>query len=138
MVVGINDNSARKKLLQTSNLTLGQCVDICRSSQTSARQLKEINQEDVRLVKDDRKKPVDKKKTKVPEKNQNESQERKCKFCSRYHPFTKKNCPAWGTSCKNCGKLTILQCVAENLRRKCCMWITHWKMRSMNMWPRLK
>ena len=56
MVVGINDNSARKKLLQTNKLTLGQCIDICRSSQTSARQLKEMNQEDVRFVKDNRKK----------------------------------------------------------------------------------
>jgi len=103
MVVGVNDNSARKKLLQTSKLTLGQCIDICRSSQTLARQLKEMNQEDVRFVKEDKRKTVDKKKTKVPEKNQ-ESQERKCKFCSRHHPFTKKNCPAWGTFCKNCGK----------------------------------
>ena len=56
MVVGINDNSAHKKLLQTSKLTLGQCIDICRSSQTSARQLKEMNQEDVRFVKDDKRK----------------------------------------------------------------------------------
>ena len=105
MVVGINDNSARKKLLQTSKLTLGQCIDICRSSQTSARQLKEMNQEDVSFLKDDRNKTGDKKKPKGPEKSQNESLERKCKFCSRYHPFNKKNCPAWGTSCKNCGKL---------------------------------
>ncbi|PFX34507.1 Uncharacterized protein K02A2.6 [Stylophora pistillata] len=60
MVVGINDNSARKKLLQTSKLTLGQCIDICRSSQTSARQLKEMNQEDVRLVKDNKKKQLTK------------------------------------------------------------------------------
>ena len=76
MVVGINDNSARKKLLQTSKLTLGQCIDICRSSQTSARLLKEMNQEDVRFVKDDRKKTGDKKKPKGPEKSQNESLER--------------------------------------------------------------
>ena len=27
MVVGINDSSARKKLLQTSKLTLGECID---------------------------------------------------------------------------------------------------------------
>jgi len=112
MVVGINDNSARKKLLQTSKLTVGQCTDICRSSQTSARQLKEMNQEDVRFVKEDKRKTVDKKK-KVQEKNQHESQERKCKFCSRHHPFTKKNCPAWGTSCKNCGK--------PNLFAVCCL-----------------
>jgi len=80
MVVGINDNSACKKLLQTSKLTLGQCIDICRSSQTSIRQLKQMNQEEVRFVKDNRKKPVDKMRTKVPEKSQNELQEHKCKF----------------------------------------------------------
>lgn len=51
IVVGINDNSARKKLLQAGKLTLSQCIDICRSSETSARQLKTMNQEDVRLVK---------------------------------------------------------------------------------------
>jgi len=56
IVVGINDNSARKKLLQTSKLTLGQCIDICGTSQTSARQLKEMNQENVRFVKEDNKK----------------------------------------------------------------------------------
>ena len=43
MVVGINDNSASTRLLQTSKLTLGQCIDICISLQTSARQLKEMN-----------------------------------------------------------------------------------------------
>ena len=75
MVVGINDNSACKKLLQTSKLTLGQCIDICRSSQTSARQLKQMNQEE-----DNRKKAVDKKRTKVPEKSQNKSQEHKFNF----------------------------------------------------------
>lgn len=80
MVVDINDNSACKKILQTSNLTLGQCTDICRSSQTSARQLKQMNQEEVQFVKDNRKKAVDKKRTKVPEKSQNKSQEHKFSF----------------------------------------------------------
>lgn len=96
MVVGINDNSARKKLLQTSKLTLGQCVDICRSSQTSARQLKEMNQEDVRFVKEDKRKTVDKKKTKVPVKNQNESQERKCKFLFKAPSFHEEELPCMG------------------------------------------
>ena len=91
MVEGINDNSGRKKILQTCKLTLGQC----RSSQTSARQLKEMNQEDVRFVKDDRKKETgDEKKTKSPEKSQNESQERKCKCCSRYSRSSRKRTPS--------------------------------------------
>ena len=87
MVVGINDNSACKKLLQTRKLTLGQCIDICRSSQTSARQLKQMNQEEVHFVKDNRKKAVDKKRTMVPEKSQNESQEHKCKFFFQISSF---------------------------------------------------
>ena len=37
IMVGIHDSSARKKLMQTSKLTIGQCIDICRFSQTSAR-----------------------------------------------------------------------------------------------------
>ena len=64
MVVDINDNSASTKLLQTSKLTLGQCIDSCISLQTSASQLKEMNQEDVRFVKDDRKKTRRKKEEK--------------------------------------------------------------------------
>ena len=64
------------------------------------------------------KKPVDKKKTNVPEKNQNKSQERKRTFCSRYHPLTKKNCPAWGTSCKNCGKLHHFTVCCQESKKK--------------------
>lgn len=45
------NNSARKTLLKTSKLTLGQCIDICKSSQTLERQLNKINLEDVRFVK---------------------------------------------------------------------------------------
>ena len=47
MVVGIDDNSTRKKLLQSSKLTLGQFIDIFRSTETSAPQLKVMTQDDV-------------------------------------------------------------------------------------------
>ena len=47
MVVGIDDNSTRKKLLQSSKLTLDQFIDIFRSTETSARQLKVMTQDDV-------------------------------------------------------------------------------------------
>ena len=47
MVVGIDDNSTRKKLLQSSKLTLDQFIDISRSTETSARQLKVMTQDDV-------------------------------------------------------------------------------------------
>ena len=77
-----------------------------------------MNQEDVRFVKDDRKITGNKKKREVPENSQNESLERKCKFCSRYHPFAKKSCPAWGTSGKNCGKLNHFAVCCQESERK--------------------
>ena len=40
IVVGIRDNSVRKRLLRESKLTLKSCVDICRASECTAQQLK--------------------------------------------------------------------------------------------------
>ena len=134
MVVGINDNSARKKLLQTSKLTLGQCIDICRSSQTLARQLKEMNQEDVCFVKEDKKKTVDKKKTKVPEKSASAS----ASFVPGTILSLRRTALYGDPLARIVASQTILRYVARNRRKKCCLWITHPRMRSMNMWPRLK
>ena len=44
VVVGIKDNTTRKKLLAESKLTLKKCIDICRSSETTSKQLKEMTQ----------------------------------------------------------------------------------------------
>ncbi|CAH3149268.1 unnamed protein product [Porites lobata] len=111
IVVGINDNSARKKLLQAGKLTLSQCIDICRSSETSARQLKTMNQEDVRLVKEEKVNPAGKKRAGVSDNRpRTESRESRmtCKFCARQHPFAKKNCPAWETLARSAASQTIL------------------------------
>ena len=83
-----------------------------------------------------KKKTGDKKKTKVSEKSQNESQERKCKFCSSYHPFNKKNCPAWGTSCSNCGKLNHFAVCCQESKKK--VLSVDYTSDDENMWPRLK
>ena len=48
IVIGIRDNSVRKKLLAEGKLTLDKCINICRANNTTAKQLKEISQsEDV-------------------------------------------------------------------------------------------
>ena len=44
VVVGIKDNTTRKHLLAESKLTLKKCIDICRSSETTSKQLKEMTQ----------------------------------------------------------------------------------------------
>ncbi len=42
VVLGIRDNSVRKKLLQERNLTLAKALDICRSSETTSKQLQNM------------------------------------------------------------------------------------------------
>ena len=51
IVVGVRDNSLRKKLLQTSDLTLKTCIYICRASECTAKQLRVTQQEDVHSFK---------------------------------------------------------------------------------------
>ena len=44
VVVGVRDNSTRKKLLAENKLTPNKCTDICRASETTSKQLKEMSQ----------------------------------------------------------------------------------------------
>ena len=78
----------------TSIVTLSQCIHICRFSETSARQLKAINQEDVRYmyVKEEKKPLGERNKTSPLAKSISESSGQKmvCRFCARQHPFAKK------------------------------------------------
>lgn len=48
IVLGIRDNSTRKKLLQEKWLDLQRCIDICRANEKKASQLKDI--EDVQFA----------------------------------------------------------------------------------------
>ena len=94
IVIGVRDHQARKKLVQVSKLTLKECIDICRSYETSSQQLKEINQEDVSAIsQSNEKKPL-------PPRGEREIL---CKFCAKIHVWNKLKCPAWGKTCSNCG-----------------------------------
>ena len=50
MVLGIRENSTRKKLLAESKLTLENCICICRANETTSNQLKEIASEKVNVI----------------------------------------------------------------------------------------
>jgi len=52
IVMGIRENSTRKRLLQESGLTLNRCIDIYRANESTAVQLKAIgNEEDINAIK---------------------------------------------------------------------------------------
>ena len=42
MLLGVSDNNVRKLLLQKRNLSLKECIDICRSAESTSNQLKKI------------------------------------------------------------------------------------------------
>jgi len=74
IVTGVRENQARKRLLQVSKLTLKECIDICRSYETSSQQLKEINQEEVSAIsQSNEKKPL----------SPRGEREIRCKFCAK-------------------------------------------------------
>ena len=114
VVVGVRDNSTRKKLLAENKLTLNKCIDICRASETTSKQLKEMSQaEEVSAVttgnpkwKTDARSKSGRKtgKGQLPTTSKQPGQI-KCKFCHRTHARKKELCPAWQQKCGNCGQM---------------------------------
>ncbi|XP_060076924.1 uncharacterized protein K02A2.6-like [Ylistrum balloti] len=100
MVIGIRDNNTRKKLLQDAKLKLNTCIDVCRASEKTSKQLREITQEEVHVVR--------KHQTKGQRQNEKSFSKSKskieCKFCGRIHAHKKEACPAWGQTCHKCGR----------------------------------
>ena len=110
IVLGIQNPQTRKRLLQERKLTLNKCIHICRSSETSASQMKIISgtktSEDVNRVKENREpgsRPP-KGKWKNGKNDKNDKSRKSCLFCGGTHPFEKGKCPAWGHKCRQCGE----------------------------------
>lgn len=114
VVVGIRDNSTRKKLLAENKLTLNKCIDICRASETTSKQLKEMSQaEEVSAISTGNPKwktdPRNRSgwetaKGHLPTPSKQPGQI-KCKFCHKTHARKKELCPAWQQKCGNCGQM---------------------------------
>ena len=106
IVIGVRDTSTGKELLQVAKLTLKDCIDICRSYETTSHQMKAINQEEVHSLR--KKVPQHQIKDTMRASNQQEKQmgERmiQCKFCGKTQLQDKLKCPAWGKQCASCGK----------------------------------
>ena len=121
IVIGIRDDSTRRKLLQCRKLDLQTAIDICRASETASRHLREIKgseSEDVNKMNTcprkegtargrERSKSRDRK----PREQQQQLRRRddntggrKCKFCGKAHEFKKELCPAWNKICTSCQK----------------------------------
>ena len=103
IVVGIRENSVRKRLLQDEKLTLDKCVDMCRAAESTQAKVKSmsgataVSSEDVHHLKRKVKPhhtPYARKKQEIPN--------RRCKYCGK--DCEKGNCPAFGKRCMTCSK----------------------------------
>ena len=102
IVMGVRDNSIRKKLLQESNLTLIRCVDICRAVEKTTRQMESMKGEVVMAV--EKETPYYNRGSNPKYNEAPEGRLIKCKFCHKTHPRDKFKCPAWGKNCTLCKK----------------------------------
>ena len=108
IVCGIGDDILREKLLHTQNLTLEQCVTLCRISEIKSSDVAETNavaKEIDTLINAARRGGN----TRQPYKQQDRQYRNKeneinmCDWCGFSHK--RGSCPARGKQCNNCGKL---------------------------------
>ena len=109
IVLGIQNQAIRKRLLQDRKLTLKKCIDLCRSMETASSHLKNIKQEQpptdtVRSVHQPLPRTTARNRTmnsrRSPHSN---TPQAACHYCGTEHPMQKEKCPAWGKSCSSCG-----------------------------------
>ena len=109
VVIGIRDSGLRKKLLERKDLTFNSCIDMCRASESTGKQIKDITQADnihvLRSFKSSttRSKPATTASTRR-NYDRNALPTISCKFCGNTHVWKKEECPAWGKQCTKCGK----------------------------------
>eukprot|EP00057_Strongylocentrotus_purpuratus_P007672 XP_011662146.1 PREDICTED: uncharacterized protein K02A2.6-like [Strongylocentrotus purpuratus] len=113
VVLGIRDHGTRRLLLQKRKLTLSQAIDICRSAEATASQLRELGEESRDSVHGVRPKP---RRSDVRKKDvRKESHKRwettiQCKYCGKKHRKMKEECPAYGKKCNKCQKMNHFAC----------------------------
>ena len=89
IVVGVASNKTRQELLKDSKLTLKTCIDTCKALETASTCCIALGANDLS----------------VNTVHAQATELRQCSFCPYKHAMRKVDCPAWGKSCKKCGRL---------------------------------
>ena len=113
IVVGLTDDTTRRKLLQIRDLTLDKAIDVCKASEAAAKQLRVItNAEQIQPLHTSKRAPSGRTTGTVGEQRR----EIKCKFCDRVHEPRKDACPAYGSYGKTCRR-----CKGKNHFESACL-----------------
>jgi hypothetical protein len=120
IVLGIQSQPTRKRLLQDQKLTLQKCINICRSVEAASSQLKNITNdnpiENVKALSQRHRKTPN---TRLPAPPKNKTRAPiSCQYCGTEHPPIKEQCPAWGKSCRSCGVRNHFANVCRKVKKK--------------------
>ena len=103
ITTGLANPATTKRLLQIQNLTLKQCIDICRGEEVAERQVEKLcTTQNFEINKINRRR--DKEFT---------ARSTTCSYCNTMHTRGRNFCPAWGKICAKCSK--------PNHFASCCM-----------------
>ena len=111
IVLGIQSDVTRRKLLQIRKLSLNAAIDVCKSSEIAHRQLQAISAPtEVHALHFAPKRSAQRQKSEQRTAkgrtvaSRDGSVGRHCKYCKRQHEMRKEACPAYGQTCRKCGK----------------------------------
>ena len=102
LVLGIRDESIRKKLLQEKKLSLSRAVDIGRSGETTSMRLKEHKNKAAASETNEEINALKIKRTNNGRSRRERETIRSCRYCGGSH--RRGDCPAYGQTCKKCGR----------------------------------
>ena len=101
LVIGIQNNTVRGRLLRENNLTLDTAIQMCRTAEITTLQLQKIdgdNTEPVHAVKSRN----NQRSTQQNHNHESQRRRKNCGYCGSTH--ARYQCPAYGKTCKNCHK----------------------------------
>ena len=121
IVIGIKDSATRKKLLNLAKFTLKECIDMCRTNESTSIQIKTMTQQEVSAVST---RPS-------MSKHHSANKQKKCVHADKgkeinfitygkKHTKDRKQCLAWGKKCSTCHKQNHFStvCKSQNKQKK--------------------
>ena len=106
IVVGVRDDALRKQLLQKRELTLSECISICRASETTALQMKDMSAHNtVHALAMRAQRWPSSNASREPTRSKTSEGEKVCKYCGKCHRRGRQYCKAFGKHCQACHKM---------------------------------
>ena len=117
IVTGICDDETRKTLLQERNLDINKCIDICKGVEAAKVRVKTMaGSADTQVNRVQAMKSSKSKRFTQPNKRNTSGRKISCKYCGGIHKHKKEKCPAYGKSCKQCGKQNHFAKVCQQVK----------------------